>query len=189
MFSLTQPTSSTLDGILRAQEKAEFSYPDVGATGGAFPEGYRHVREVVELGRGERDFLRAIEGLRRWQAHARAGVVLRPPDARVQDDVTVVLSVPLRPVYVTVACRIIYVVKEPTRFGYAYGTLPHHVIEGEESFLIEREDTDAVHFRISAFIRPRGPLMRASGPLLQPLDKHLVRRYMRGLQRHVAEQA
>ena len=188
MLSVTEPRSSTLDAILRDQRDRDLSYPEVGATRGTFPDGYRHARHAVELGAGDRAFLRGSDGLRRWQAHVRAGVVLRPPDAALQPEVTVVLTVPVVPVYVTVACRIVYVVEEPTRFGFAYGTLPHHAIDGEEAFLVERDDAGMVRFRISAFTRPRGALMRAVGPVVQLLDERVVRRYLRALEGHVGEQ-
>lgn len=190
MFSvLRPPSSSALDALLQDQRDKAFSYPEVGATRAGFPEGYRRVRQVVELGRGEAAFARGGHGLRRWQAHLRSGVVLRPPDPGVEEGLTVVLSVPVARLYTTVACRIVYLVDEPSRFGFAYGTLPHHVIEGEESFLVERDDTEVVRFRISAFVRPRGRLMGAVAPVVHLLDERLVRRYLRGLQRHVSEQA
>ncbi len=189
MFSVLAPSPSVLDAILGEQRGQEFSYPDVGATRGPLPQGYRHARHVVELGNGERRFLRAVEGLRQWEAHVRSGVVIRPPRPPLEDDLTVVFSVPLARVYVTVACRIVYVIEETARFGFAYGTLPHHVIEGEELFLVERDDEGRVRFLVSAFVRPRGRLMRAVAPVVQLLDERLVRRYLRGLQRHVAAAA
>ena len=185
-----RPRPRTLDALLRDQRDQPFSYPDTGATAGVFPAGYRHVRHTVELGHGREVFERAAEGLRRWQPHVRAGVSVRPPDAMVDDGLAVTLTVPVAMLYVTVACRVVYVVEEPTRSGFAYGTLPHHVIEGEEAFVVERDGgDDAVHLGISAFLRPRGPLMRAVGPVVGMLDHRIVRRYLRGLQQHVAESA
>lgn len=73
----------------------------------------------------------------------------------------------------------------PTRRGFAYGTLPHHVIEGEESFSVERDEAEVVRFVVSAFLRPRWPLMRAAGPVVHGLDQRLVHRYLRGLHEHV----
>lgn len=188
VFSIRKPSLSSLDEVLGDQRDKEFSYPDVGATRASLPDGYRHVGQVIELGHGERTFVQAMEALRGWQAHLGAGVVLRPPNPGVREHLAVVLAVPLVPIYARVACRVVYVVEEPTRFGFAYGTLPHHVIEGEEAFVIERDDAETVRFRISAFMRPRGAVMRAVAPLVQLLDEHLVRRYLRALQRHVAEQ-
>ncbi len=185
-----RPRPRTLDALLAEQRDHPFSYPDVGATAGAFPEGYRHVRHTVGLGHGREVFDRAAEGLRRWQAHVRAGVSVTPTDAVVEEELAVMLTVPVAMLYVTVACRVVYVVDEPTRSGFAYGTLPHHVIEGEEAFVVERDEgDDAVRFGVSAFLRPRGPVIRAVAPVVEALDHRVVRRYLQGLQRHVAESA
>ncbi len=189
MFSLRPPGARTVDALLDEQRGEGFSYPHVGATGGAdLPDGYRHVLHDVDLGHGQEVYARAAEGLRRWQAHVGAGVSLRPPDAPVEEGLTVVLTVPVAPIHVTVACRVVYVVDEPGRWAFAYGTLPHHLIEGEEAFAVERDGEGTVRFAISAFLRPRGPLMRAVGPVVELLDHRIVRRYLRGLQEHVARQ-
>ncbi len=183
-----EPRSGAVDALLLDQRDRPFSYPDVGATAGGFPERYRHVRHTVALGHGGEVFDRAAEGLRRWQAHLGAGVSVRPPGAVADEGLAVMLTVPVAMLFVTVACRVVYVVEEPTRWGFAYGTLPHHVIEGEEAFVVERDEGDAVRFGVSAFLRPRGKLMRAVGPVVEVLDHRIVRRYLQGLQRHVAEQ-
>jgi uncharacterized protein (UPF0548 family) len=186
VFSVLRPSPAALEAILREQRDEAFTYPDVGATRGRLPGGYRHGRQVVELGRGEDVFVRAAEGLRRWQAHRGAGVHVPPADAAVEPGTTVVVAVPLAVVHVTVACRVVYLTDEPTRSGFAYGTLPHHVIEGEEAFVVERDDTDVVRFAVTAFFRPRGRLIAAGGPLVHVLDQLLVRRYLSGLRRHVS---
>jgi uncharacterized protein (UPF0548 family) len=187
VLSLGRPSRNTVDALLREQRQADFSYPDVGATDGPFPHGYRHARHTVELGQGPDVFDRAAEGLRRWQAHVRAGVAVHPPDAGVEPGLAVVLSVPLvAALHVTVACRVVYVVEQPARSGFAYGTLSHHVIEGEEAFVVERDDTATVRFSISAFLRPRRLATRAVAPLVEAIDHRLVRRYLEGLRRHVA---
>jgi uncharacterized protein (UPF0548 family) len=185
VLSLGRPSPVAVDALLQEQQQAELSYPDVGATDGPFPDDYRHARHTIELGQGPAVFARSAEGVRRWQAHLLAGVAVHPPDAEVREGLTVVLSVPLAALYVTVACRVVYVVEEPTRSGFAYGTLPHHVIEGEEAFVVERDDADTVRFSVSAFLRPRRLAARAVAPVIGAIDHRLVRRYLAGLQRHV----
>ena len=59
------------------------------------------------------------------------------------------------------ACRVVYVVDEPGRFGLAYGTLPGHVERGEERFLVERDSTDgSVWYDLLAFSRPNSLVAR-----------------------------
>ena len=185
VLSLRTASPGAVAALLDEQRQKQLSYPEVGATKGSFPDGYRHVRHTVELGRGPDVFARAAEGVRRWQAQIRAGVAVHPQGAGVEEGLAVVMTVPVAALYATVACRVVYVLEEPTRSGFAYGTLPHHLIEGEEKFVVERGDDGAVRFSVSAFLRPRGLAMRAVGPLVEALDHRIVRRYLGGLQRHV----
>ncbi len=186
-FSLSRPSSPTLEALLREQSRQPFSYREVGATAGStVPDGYRHGHQFVELGHGEDVFERASEGLQRWQAHLGAGATVHPPGAAVAEGLSVVLAVPVTFVWVTVACRVVYVTDLPSRRGFAYGTLPHHVIEGEEAFSVERDEAEVVRFVVSTFFRPRGPLFREVAPLVQGVDQRLVRRYLRGLRENLA---
>ena len=73
------------------------------------------------------------------------------------------------------ACRIVYVVDEPTRFGFAYGTLPDHAECGEDRFLIERDDNGTVWYDIRVFSRPRLLLARLAAPLARRLQDQFRR--------------
>ena len=189
MLSLRTPSPAVVDALLHEQQDEPFSYPEVGGTDGTFPDDYQHVRHEVDLGHGPEVFDRAVDGLRRWQAHVRAGVAVRPPHALVQEGLTVALTVPVAGLYVSVACRVVYVVEQLGRWGFAYGTLPHHMVEGAEAFIVEGDEADTVRFGVSAFSRPRGPVSRALTPAVRVLDHRIARRYLRGLQQHVAERA
>ena len=189
-LSLSRPSSATLEALVDEQSAQPLSYAEVGATAHSVaPEGYRHGRQVLELGRGEDVFQRAADGLFRWQAHIGAGAMVAPPGAAVSEGLTVVVAIPVAVVWVRVACRVVYVVDQPARRGFAYGTLPHHVIEGEEAFSVERDEAEAVRVVVSAFLRPRGLLLRAAGPLVHRVDQRLVRRYLRGLHDYVTAPA
>ena len=51
-------------------------------------------------------------------------------------------------------CRVVYVVDEPDRRGFAYGTLPGHAESGEELFLVRYDPaTDEVYAEVTAFSR------------------------------------
>ena len=45
-------------------------------------------------------------------------------------------------------CRVVYVIDEPSRRGFAYGTLPGHPESGEEAFIVEIDETDEVWFSV-----------------------------------------
>ena len=77
VFKLGLPADGDLDRVLADQLSAEPSYQEIGATRGHLPAGYQHDTSVLELGQGNRVFDRATEGLRNWQAHRGAGLLLR----------------------------------------------------------------------------------------------------------------
>ena len=87
-------------------------------------------------------------------------------------------------VTVVAPCRIVDVVDQPGRFGFAYGSLVGHPEQGEESFLVERTGT-RTSFRIDVCSRPGHPLVRAGGPVARRVQSVLTQRYLRALQEHV----
>jgi hypothetical protein len=52
----------------------------------------------------------------------------------------VAMSAPLPVGFVDVTCRVVAVIDEANRYGFAYGTLPVHPETGEEAFMIVRDD-------------------------------------------------
>jgi uncharacterized protein (UPF0548 family) len=76
----------------------------------------------------------------------------------------------------------VYAVDEPRRRGFAYGTLPGHPENGEEAFVIEHHDDDAVSFTITAFSRPATRLARIAGPLGRIAQRRITARYLRSIQ-------
>lgn len=184
--SVRHPRRAALDALVARHEDAPFTYPYVGATAGPPPAGYRPGHHEVELGGGDAVFARAAEGLRRWAAHRRSGASVHPPSAPVAEGQVVAVSVPVGPVWVTVVNRVVRVTDEADAFGFAYGTLRHHVVEGEEAFAVRRDAGGTVRFEVVSFIRPRGRALALAGPVIAPLDHRLVRRYLGGMQAFVA---
>lgn len=80
-----------------------------------------------------------------------------------------------------IPARVVYVVDEPRRRGFAYGTLPGHPERGEEAFVVERLADDSVWLVIRAFSRPAGPLVRIGSPLARLLQATFTARYERAL--------
>ena len=164
-----------LDELLSRYSAAPYSYAEVGATGGDLPPGYRHIRRVTRLGTGRGDFEEACALLFGWEMHRRAGLTVAASGAATPGR-TVVLGVGLGLVLV-VPCRVVYVVHEPRRNGFAYGTLPDHPEQGEESFVVVRDDHDVVSLHITAFSRPGSALTRVAGPLNRAVQSLVTRRY------------
>jgi uncharacterized protein (UPF0548 family) len=88
------------------------------------------------------------------------------------------------------ACRIVYVIDEAApvrRFGFAYGTLPAHVEEGEERFSIEQLADGSVWYDLRAFSRPRYWPVRLAKPVARRLQRRFVRESQAAMQRAVAQ--
>jgi uncharacterized protein (UPF0548 family) len=168
--------------LMADQSQLQPTYSEVGASlTDSFPAGYRHDRYEARLGTDDAAFAAGADGLRHWVAHRGAGVEVMPAHAGIAEGTTVVLALPLGPVRAIAACRIVSVVDERTRFGFAYGTLPLHPEQGEESFIIERDDAGMTWFRVAAFSRPRDALARVGAPLSRVIQTRVTRAYLRAM--------
>lgn len=94
---------------------------------------------------------------------------------------TAVLTIPFWPIRVHAPCRVIYVIDEPNRKGFAYGTLPGHPESGEEAFIVDRTDDGSVWLTIRAFSRPSAWQWWAVYPVLRFMQSLITRRYFRSL--------
>jgi uncharacterized protein (UPF0548 family) len=167
-------------------ERAELTYREVGQTAGVLPglpPGYRHLRRAAAIGSGAATFTEAAAALLGWQAHLRAGLRVSASTVIAEPGTVVLLSAGAGPARLSAPCRVVYVVSEPWRCGFAYGTLPGHPESGEEAFLLEQQDDGTVTFTVTAFSRAATALARAAGPLGRAIQSHLTSRYLRALYR------
>jgi uncharacterized protein (UPF0548 family) len=168
MSPLSRPSGQAVAAFLARQEKAGFSYPEVGATRGAAPAGYDADHNRVELGRGAAVFEAACAALRRWEMFPRPWTEVLPAGAPIQVGQTVAVLARMFGLWWLNAARVVYVLDEagpPRRFGFAYGTLPDHAERGEEHFSVEWHPDGRVWYDLFAFSRPRHPLARLGYPL------------------------
>jgi len=98
--------------------------------------------------------------------------LLRPGD-------TAIMRVPLWPPSVPV--RVVYIVDEPLRKGFGYGTLPGHPETGEEAFIVEYRDDDSVWLTIRAFSRPSSWIFWVGYPIVRLMQEIYTARYERAL--------
>ena len=157
------------------------TYAEVGATSAGLPDGYHHVSREAVLGAGEAAFRQAADALSRWELQRRAGVRVLPAAARVAEGVDAVLLLGVGRLAVRAPVRVVRVVDEPRRTGFAYGTLPGHPESGEESFLVEWRPDGSVVCRITAFSRPVTWLARLGGPATTLVQGWVTGRYLRSL--------
>ena len=189
LVTVGSPSRAAIDRLLAEACAASPTYQQVGASlTGDLPAGYDHDRWSVALGHGSRAFEQAVIGLQRWEGHRHAGIGVHPPNTPPVAGATVALVISVGLVTLTVANRIIAVVDDDRRFAFAYGTLPGHGEQGEEAFVINRHDDDAVTFDIVAFSRPAG-LSRFGAPAVRLLQRRVTNRYLAGLQRSVKDGA
>ena len=186
MFVLGRPSRADLDRLLAEQASERLTYEEVGATLGTPPSGFQHDRHVVQIGKNDDAYRRAVEGLCRWEAHRGAGIDLSPAVPALEEGVTIVQVIGLIALSAIAACRIVYVIDEPDRFGFGYGTLPAHPEQGEEAFVVHRKPGGGVEFVITAFSRPSHPLARLGAPLTRRIQLAVTHRYLDGLQKYVA---
>ena len=193
MFLVRRPSDAKLSQIVDSVVDAPFTYDEVAATAhpDELPEGYHRVHAARVVGKGDEAFAAAVDGIRRWQLHRRQGYRVAPDDPPVEVGTVVAVDVPLVAVHVIATCRIAWVVDEPDRFGFGYGTLPIHPESGEEAFVVERDDTHdaagAVRLAIAAFSRPRQPLVRLAGPMARRQHARATQGYLDALAAHVGE--
>jgi uncharacterized protein (UPF0548 family) len=151
-----------------------FTYEPVGATRGTtWPDGFHHLEVRSALGRGDAAFGHASERLMTWQMHAGAGMRVAASADRVA--VGGVVRCRLGPL--PVPCRIVWVVEEPDRVGFGYGTLRGHPEAGEEAFVVARDASDEVTLTVSAYSRPGLLLTRLAGPVGRWGQRAMIRRY------------
>ncbi len=118
-------------------ENAVPTYSDIGATlAGKRPDGYHHDHYETVLGSRRETLRRAVTGLKTWQAHRLPGVRIFPDDQQIHTGATVVVTLGTPVVALAAPCRIVSVIDEETRWGFAYGALPGHPERGEEAFVV-----------------------------------------------------
>lgn len=155
------------------------TYAEVGATAGVLPSGYDHVSHRVCIGEGLAAFDAAVETLFSWNMHRRAGLTIDEAQPRVALDDDVRVGWAAGPVRLTAPCRVVRVVDEPNRKGFAYGTLPGHPEVGEESFIIDLDDAGGVWFEVTAFSRPARWYSRLGSPVSRLVQRRITRRYLK----------
>jgi uncharacterized protein (UPF0548 family) len=152
-----------------------FTYAEVGATARRLPEGYHHVRLSSPIGTGRSRFEQAGAAVMRFGMLRGAGlrVAATTEVAEVGTDVLGKLGPFAAP------CRVVYVVDEPNRRGFAYGSLPGHAVAGEEMFGVRYDPADeSVHAEVVAFSRPATWWSQIGAPVVSVIQRVITRRYL-----------
>ncbi|GAA4247615.1 DUF1990 family protein [Dactylosporangium darangshiense] len=163
------------------------TYSEVGATrDGPLPPGYLHVTRRVRVGVGAEAFRVAAEALAGWRPQRGAGLLVRTEADRPAVGVEFASGIGVGLLRLWVPCRIVWVIDEPGRYGFGFGTLPGHVETGEEAFLLSTDFSDdaagEVWFEVRAFSRPAKWWVRLGAPVAKLVQARVTDRYAKAMQ-------
>lgn len=158
------------------------SYDEVGASLGELPTGYHHLDQDFVVGRGRAAFTAAADALLHWGVQrGTPGVRVTASSEAVEVGAVAVVRLGLGPFAVRAPVRVVAVVDEPARQGFAYGTVAGHPECGEESFVVALHADGSVVLTIRAFSRPGSWLTRVGGPGGRLVQRAITRGYGRAL--------
>lgn len=158
-------------------EPLVFTYAEVGATAGELPTGYQHLHASRVVGTGRELFEQCAETVMTWGIQRGSGLLVVPGE-RVTVGAENRIGLRFGLFRTWAPCRVVYVVDEPDRQGFAYGTLPGHPECGEESFIVSIDTDGTVQFDVTAFSRPQRWFARLGGPITGLIQRHVTWRYL-----------
>lgn len=177
LFYLTKPGPPKVARVLHSQRDANFTYAEIGATRTMpLPAGYHTDHHRIRLGYGHAAWDAALAAFRSWKMFELGwSDVAEPKPPMTAGALVAVLARAVLPWTINVA-RIVYTIDEPgRRFGFAYGTLPHHMEQGEELFTLECHEDGSIWYDIVAFSRIRPLLLKPTTPLATLYEDHFRR--------------
>lgn len=192
MFSLLKPTAATIQDQSRAARDLPFSYgvalnTEFGPEEVFVPKGFVLDETRGEIGHGIEAFHAAREAFRAWQHFDLGWVRVSNPDAEIARDAIVAVEAHTLGLWSLNLSRILYVIDEPNRFGYGYGTTALHVECGEERFLLEfYPQSGAVYYDLLAISRPAHWMARLAYPITRRSQRRFAHESQRRMRQAVA---
>lgn len=167
------------DRAAQLLDRARAAEPTYGPLGDTFAMDPADADLFVErvVGAGPDDFAAAVSCFRGLDSQ-RSVATVWPHDATATVGETVLIALAFGPVTVVAVNRIVAVMDEADRWGFAYVTLPGHAEVGEEAFVVERRSDGTVAARVVAVARVALPGGRFIQPLLVPLQRRFAHRYL-----------
>jgi uncharacterized protein (UPF0548 family) len=193
MFSLLRPAQSS---ILRQIERAK-NLP--GSYGIALntqsgpdelhvPKGFARDHLRAEIGSGAAAFEAARAAFRRWEQFDLGWVRVANPEAAIEQESVVAVEAHTLGLWSVNCSRILYVIDEPDRFGFGYGTTHLHVERGEERFLLEYYPVSgAVYYDLLAVSQPANWLAWLGYPYTRRQQHRFARDSHRRMQMAVSD--
>ncbi len=186
MILLREPSDTQIRRFLDDQRPLPFSYPEVGASRHGAPPGYPINHHRGRLGEGTEVFARAVTAVRSWKMYDLSWTKLCWPDAPIAEGTVVGVVGYHFGIWSMNACRIAYVIEEEDsllrRYGFAFGTLPGHVEQGEERFTVEwHAADDSVWYEIFTYARPGPVLVRVGYPVVRLIQRRFAAHSLRSM--------
>lgn len=174
-----RPSAAERERLLEAAQQADVSYDHVGSTLAPerWPDRSPRARSRV-LGHGDEAFATAITRLTAWAPQRALGAGVFPDGVRPTLGATLLVELRLGPLTVVVPDRVVAVVDEPGRWGFAYGTLPGHAERGEESFLVTQDDDGTVTGTVTVDATMGTLAARLAAPVVYGIQRFAVARYL-----------
>ena len=142
------------------------------------PAGYRPSEDAVRLGSGLARFERAAEALMTWGIQRGSGFEVSDISTGTGAQYPgIVYDAEGAPLAEQIPVLIVYVIDEPGRMGFAYGTTAEGPESGEESFIVEHRDDDTVWLTIRSIFATTG----VTAPMQRKRRRELTRLELRAL--------
>jgi uncharacterized protein (UPF0548 family) len=185
MFVRRKPSNDHINAFISAQQDSDFSYSPLEITRGTSTSGYTVDHNRVLLGSGVETFSKAVTAVKQWKMFDFDWVHLCWDHTPVEPGATVAVVVEHLGFWSMNACRIVYVIDEQWRYGFAYGTLAEHAERGEERFMVEwNRDDDTVWYDLFAVSKP-GLIARFAYPYVRSLQKRFAQESKNAMKRAV----
>ena len=179
-MQLSRTTPKALERVLRRVSRLNPTCSPIGVT--LNPQAKIEQHRVV-LGSGEDTFKRTRTALSGWATHQSLWLRLYPDTQPPAEGQTVLVLLTFAGLCLAFGCRIVRVIDEPRRYGFAYGSLPGHPERGEELFLLEWQTDGAVTFTLRAHSQAANWLYRLGRPFGKLMRLLGTRQYLRAMRR------
>jgi uncharacterized protein (UPF0548 family) len=190
MFFLTRPSPAVIDRVLRDSQDLPLSCSPIGIVRGE-PAPHRLYQAEASIGHGAADFARARAALLDWKQFDIGWVETFPPRASLAVGTVVVVLIRHLGFWSLNGCRVVDTLDgraDPSRFGFAYGTLTNHAESGEELFEVFLDPrTDDVMYKIRASSWAQSALSLVGHPVVRLLQAKFRRESVAAMRRVMAE--